>query len=136
MKCIATFMSHFSTIIFCDTCIIETWECIGLFLLAVTKLREHWDDTNSTVLNRKTQLDAMLQDSHKLEGKRAEVEAWLGRLEKRLERSPQMAPQSNEMLDHQIREQKVNKKKNFFCFFYFLDIHIEIYYTITAVQCF
>jgi len=47
--------------------------------VTVTKLREHWDETNSTVLNRKTQLDAMLADSHKLETKRSEVSiAWGG----------------------------------------------------------
>ncbi|KAF2364922.1 Spectrin repeat [Trinorchestia longiramus] len=71
----------------------------------VAKLREHWDETNSAVLARKTQLDAMLADSHKLETKRAEVEAWLARMEHRLERS-QALGHTPDMIDQQIREQK------------------------------
>lgn len=73
----------------------------------VSKLREHWDETNSAVLARKTQLDAMLADSQKLETKRAEVEAWLARMEHRLERL-QVPAHTPEMLDQQIREQKVS----------------------------
>ncbi|XP_047739356.1 dystrophin [Hyalella azteca] len=72
----------------------------------VAKLREHWDETSSAVLARKTQLDAMLSDSHKLETKRAEVEAWLTRMEHRLERSSMTVGLAPHMLDQQIRDQK------------------------------
>ena len=79
------------------------------FFILVSKLREHWDETNSTVLARKTQLDAMLADTQKFEAKRAELESWLTRMESRLER---MAPTAHtaDVLDQQIREQKVVKK--------------------------
>ncbi|ROT83693.1 putative dystrophin, isoform B-like [Penaeus vannamei] len=71
----------------------------------VSKLREHWDETNSVVLARKTQLDAMYADTHKFDAKRAELETWLARMEARLER---MAPVAHtaDVLDQQIREQK------------------------------
>ena len=72
----------------------------------MTKLREHWDETNSTVLARKTQLDAMLADSHKLETKRAEVEAWLSRMEHRLDRVQPLG-HTPDQLEQQMREQKV-----------------------------
>ncbi|KAA0203444.1 hypothetical protein HAZT_HAZT010526 [Hyalella azteca] len=73
---------------------------------SLAKLREHWDETSSAVLARKTQLDAMLSDSHKLETKRAEVEAWLTRMEHRLERSSMTVGLAPHMLDQQIRDQK------------------------------
>lgn len=74
----------------------------------VTKLREHWDETNARVLQRKTQLDAMLTDSQRYEAKRAECEAWLSRMETRLER---MGPVGHtaDVLEAQLREQKVSK---------------------------
>ena len=74
--------------------------------VSVTKLREHWDETNSSVLGRKTQLDAMLNDTHKFDTKRVELETWLTRMEARLER---MGPPAKtaDLLDQQIREQKV-----------------------------
>ncbi|KAK4297700.1 hypothetical protein Pmani_029904, partial [Petrolisthes manimaculis] len=71
----------------------------------VSKLREHWDETNSVVLARKTQLDAMYSDTHKFEAKRVELEAWLARMESRLERMAPVA-RTADVLDQQIREQK------------------------------
>ncbi|XP_071545212.1 dystrophin-like isoform X3 [Panulirus ornatus] len=71
----------------------------------VSKLREHWDETNSVVLARKTQLDAMYADTHKFDAKRAELETWLGRMEARLERMAPVA-RTADVLDQQIREQK------------------------------
>ncbi|KAK8373968.1 hypothetical protein O3P69_007893, partial [Scylla paramamosain] len=71
----------------------------------VSKLREHWDETNSVVLARKTQLDAMLTDTHKYDIKRTELEAWLSRMEARLERMAPVA-RTADILDQQIREQK------------------------------
>lgn len=75
-------------------------------VIPVTKLREHWDETNSKVMQRKTQLDAMLTDSQRYESKRLEVEAWLGRMDTRLER---MGPVGHtaDVLEAQLREQKV-----------------------------
>lgn len=52
----------------------------------VTKLREHWDEMNSKMMQRKTELDAMLGDSQRYEAKRNEVEVWLARMETRLEK--------------------------------------------------
>ncbi|KAK7605203.1 hypothetical protein V9T40_007061 [Parthenolecanium corni] len=71
----------------------------------VTKLREHWDETNSKVTQRKTQLDTMLADSQNYESKRIEVETWLQRMETRLEI---IAPVGHtaDVLEAQIREQK------------------------------
>nr|XP_053632646.1 dystrophin, isoforms A/C/F/G/H-like isoform X2 [Cherax quadricarinatus] len=71
----------------------------------VSKLREHWDETNSVVLARKTQLDAMYTDTHKFDAKRAELESWLARMEARLERMAPVA-RTADVLDQQIREQK------------------------------
>lgn len=73
----------------------------------VTKLREHWDETNSKVTQRKTQLDTMLADSQNYESKRIEVETWLQRMETRLEI---IAPVGHtaDVLEAQIREQKVS----------------------------
>lgn len=57
-------------------------------------------------MQRKTELDAMLADSHRYEAKRAEVDTWLNRMESRLAR---MAPVGNtaDVLEAQMREQKV-----------------------------
>ncbi|XP_069180920.1 LOW QUALITY PROTEIN: dystrophin [Procambarus clarkii] len=71
----------------------------------VSKLREHWDETNSVVLARKTQLDAMYTDTHKFDAKRAELESWLARMEARLDRMAPVA-RTADVLDQQIREQK------------------------------
>ncbi|XP_021932649.1 dystrophin-like, partial [Zootermopsis nevadensis] len=71
----------------------------------VTKLREHWDETNSKVMQRKTQLDAMLTDSQRYESKRQEVEAWLSRMEMRLERMGSVG-HTADVLEAQLREQK------------------------------
>ena len=74
----------------------------NIFSLTVSRLRSHWEDTSGTVLGRRTQLDAMLADSHRLEGRRAEVADWLSRMEVRCERaSHQEAP------DAAMREHKV-----------------------------
>lgn len=69
-------------------------------------MREHWDETNSKVMQRKAQLDAMLNDSQRYEGKRLEVEAWLARMEGRLQRMAS-AGHTADVLEAQLREQKV-----------------------------
>ncbi|KAG5328567.1 DMDA protein, partial [Acromyrmex charruanus] len=74
-------------------------------ILKVTKLREHWDETNSKVMQRKTQLDMMLGDSQRYEAKRNEVEVWLARMETRLERMRAVG-HTADVLEAQLREQK------------------------------
>lgn len=76
--------------------------------VTVTKLREHWDETNSKVMQRKTQLDMMLGDSQRYEAKRTEVEVWLARMETRLERMRAVG-HTADVLEAQLREQKVRR---------------------------
>ncbi|KAK0168745.1 hypothetical protein PV327_002516 [Microctonus hyperodae] len=71
----------------------------------VTKLREHWDETNSKVMQRKAQLDAMLSDSQRYERKRHEQEVWLERMELRLTRMRSVG-HTADVLETQLREQK------------------------------
>jgi hypothetical protein len=75
-------------------------------IVAVTKLREHWDETNSKVMQRKTQLDMMLGDSKEYEAKRNAVEVWLSRMETRLERMRAVG-HTADVLAMQLEEQKV-----------------------------
>nr|XP_049693576.1 dystrophin, isoforms A/C/F/G/H isoform X3 [Helicoverpa armigera] len=74
-------------------------------LLKVTALREHWDEANARVLQRKAQLDAMLGDSQRYEARRRDADAWLSRMEARL---AAMQPPANtaDVLEMQLREQK------------------------------
>lgn len=73
---------------------------------AVTKLREHWDETNAKVNQRKSQLDSMLADSKQYEAKRAELENWLQKFEARLERITPVG-HTADVLESQLKEQKV-----------------------------
>ncbi|CAG4985385.1 unnamed protein product [Colias eurytheme] len=75
-------------------------------LLKVTALREHWDEANARVLQRKAQLDAMLGDSQRYEARRRDADAWLTRMETRL---AAMTPPGHtaDVLEMQLREQKV-----------------------------
>lgn len=83
------------------------YSCRFAFLIVtVTKLREHWDETNSKVTQRKTQLDTMLVDSQQYEAKRIEVENWLQRMEARFERMTAVG-HTADVLEAQLREQKV-----------------------------
>lgn len=72
----------------------------------MTALREHWDEANARVLQRKAQLDAMLGDSQRYEARRRDADAWLARMEARL---AGMAPPGHtaDVLEMQLREQKV-----------------------------
>ncbi|KYN33271.1 Dystrophin, isoforms A/C/F/G/H [Trachymyrmex septentrionalis] len=91
-------------------------------ILKVTKLREHWDETNSKVMQRKTQLDMMLGDSQRYEAKRNEVEVWLARMETRLEKMRAVG-HTADVLEAQLREQKfsqvivVSSSSRFACVF-------------------
>ena len=59
---------------------------------------------NVKVLSRKSQLEELYVDNQELERKRREVEAWLSRMEGWRER---MQPVSCDLLETQVREQKV-----------------------------
>ena len=76
--------------------------------MAVTKLLEHWDETNTKVTQRKSQLDIMLADSQQYETKRIQLENWLQRMETRLERMSSVG-HTADILEAQLREQKVKK---------------------------
>ncbi|CAH0731280.1 unnamed protein product, partial [Brenthis ino] len=71
----------------------------------ITALREHWDEANARVLQRKAQLDAMLGDSQRYEARRRDADAWLSRMETRL---AGMTPPGHtaDVLEMQLREQK------------------------------
>ncbi|KAI5726797.1 hypothetical protein M8J76_008741 [Diaphorina citri] len=71
----------------------------------VTKLREHWDETNNKVMARKTQLDSMLSDSQRYDAKRQEVDGWLTRMENRMQRMNPVG-YTADVLEVQLREQK------------------------------
>lgn len=57
-------------------------------------------------MQRKTQLDAMLGDSQRYEAKRQEVDAWLTRMETRMDRMGTVG-HTADVLEAQLREQKV-----------------------------
>ena len=59
------------------------------------------------VLTRKGQLEELYVDNQELEGRRREVEAWLARMEAWQDR---MQPVACDLLDTQVREQKVRLK--------------------------
>ncbi|KAJ0172021.1 hypothetical protein K1T71_011994 [Dendrolimus kikuchii] len=71
----------------------------------VTALREHWDEANARVLQRKAQLDAMLGDSQRYEARRRDADAWLSRMETRLAAMPPPG-HTADVLEMQLREQK------------------------------
>ncbi|XP_063382009.1 dystrophin-like [Cydia fagiglandana] len=74
----------------------------------VTALREHWDEANARVLQRKAQLDAMLGDSQRYEARRRDADAWLTRMEARLAAMAQPG-HTADVLEMQLREQKVRQ---------------------------
>ncbi|CAL8109930.1 unnamed protein product [Orchesella dallaii] len=71
----------------------------------VSKLREHWVETNQAVVNRKTQLEQCLSDSIRWECQLKEVDSWLGHMESRLNQLSNI-PHSGELIESQVREQK------------------------------
>lgn len=79
----------------------------------MTKLREHWDETNNKVMQRKTELNAMLSDSQRYEAKKMEIDTWLTRMETRLQRMS-LVGNTADVLDAQQREQKVSIIINMF----------------------
>ena len=73
---------------------------------AVSKLREHWEDTAAAVTARKNQLETLLGDSHQFERRRQDVDQWLSRMENRLFKLAPVAATAD-MIESQHREQKV-----------------------------
>ncbi|XP_058463771.1 dystrophin isoform X8 [Malaya genurostris] len=71
----------------------------------VTQIREKWDETSQTVLQRKSQLNAMLGDSHRYESKRAEIDNWMTRMELRSDKMGAVATTAD-VLEIQQKEQK------------------------------
>ena len=73
----------------------------------MSQLRESWDQTEAAVHRRLGQLETARLDSASWEAGRAELAAWLTRLEVRLD---QLAPVGHtaDLLETQIKEQKVS----------------------------
>ena len=80
------------------------------FSFSVSQLREHWEDTSDKVLSRRNQLEDMMIDNQQFDSKRREVESWLSRMEAWEGRMRPVAT-SPDVVEAQIREQKVNKEK-------------------------
>ncbi|XP_039438021.1 dystrophin, isoforms A/C/F/G/H isoform X4 [Culex pipiens pallens] len=70
-----------------------------------TRMRDQWEDTSQSVLERKSQLTAMLGDSQRYEAKRIDIESWLNRMESRSERMGVVATTAD-VLEIQQKEQK------------------------------
>ncbi|XP_058056258.1 dystrophin [Anopheles bellator] len=69
------------------------------------RMKEHWEDSTQSVVQRKTQLTAMLGDSQRYEGKRLEIDGWLCRMETITERMGPVA-MTADVLEIQQKEQK------------------------------
>ena len=80
---------------------------LQIFVLSVSQLRGHWEETSSKVMARRNQLEDLLVDNQQFETKRHEVEAWLGRMEAWLSRMRPVGTTAD-VLEAQIREQKVS----------------------------
>ncbi|KAH7938190.1 hypothetical protein HPB49_021460 [Dermacentor silvarum] len=75
----------------------------------VSNLREEWDRSESVALQRRRQLEGIASDAGRsLDDRRRELEAWLSRMEARLDRQAAAGPpHSLEALEAQIREQRL-----------------------------
>ncbi|XP_055596145.1 dystrophin, isoforms A/C/F/G/H isoform X3 [Uranotaenia lowii] len=91
----------------------------------VSRMREQWDETSQSVLQRKSQLTAMLGDSQRYEAKRIEIENWLTRMEARSERMGVIATTAD-ILDIQQKEQK-----SFHAELHQFKHHIELFNQLT-----
>jgi hypothetical protein len=78
------------------------------FCFAVSKLREHWVETNHAVVGRITLLEQCLADSIRWECQLKEVDAWLSHMEARLNHMFNIGP--SESADGFMKEQKVTSK--------------------------
>uniref|UniRef100_T1E925 Putative dystrophin n=1 Tax=Anopheles aquasalis TaxID=42839 RepID=T1E925_ANOAQ len=73
----------------------------------VTRIKDStpWDESTQSVMQRKTQLTAMLGDSQRYEAKRLEIDGWLTRMENITERMGPVATTAD-VLEIQHKEQK------------------------------
>ena len=78
----------------------------SIVFIAVSQLREHWEETSAKVMARRNQLEDLLVDNQQFDSKRREVEAWLSRMEAWLARMRPVG-MTADVLETQIREQKV-----------------------------
>uniref|UniRef100_A0AAG5DHD3 Uncharacterized protein n=2 Tax=Anopheles atroparvus TaxID=41427 RepID=A0AAG5DHD3_ANOAO len=72
---------------------------------AAPRMKEQWEDSTQSVMQRKNQLTAMLGDSQRYEAKRLETDAWLSRMETITERMGPVATTAD-VLEIQQKEQK------------------------------
>ncbi|EEC01020.1 hypothetical protein IscW_ISCW001116, partial [Ixodes scapularis] len=74
----------------------------------VASLREEWDRSEAATSQRRRQLEGLASDSGRsLDDRRRELEAWLARMEARLDRQGVAGPgHSLEALEAQLREQR------------------------------
>ncbi|KFB45500.1 AGAP010261-PA-like protein [Anopheles sinensis] len=72
---------------------------------AAPRMKEQWEDSTQSVMQRKNQLTAMLGDSQRYEAKRLEIDAWLSRMETITERMGPVATTAD-VLEIQQKEQK------------------------------
>ena len=100
-------------IIIIMSCFVRLCGCLDAMLmgfhpvLAVERLREHWDDANTKVTHRKNQLDDMLLECRQFDEMSAEFDRWLIDVEDNFNDRPKSS-QSIEALDKQIANHKVS----------------------------
>ncbi|GBL96395.1 Utrophin [Araneus ventricosus] len=68
-------------------------------------LHSEWEEVREGAMQRKRQLEGMLADGRSFEERRRDVDAWLSRLQARLERMPPVG-QTLDILEAQLKEQK------------------------------
>ncbi|XP_049531083.1 dystrophin isoform X2 [Anopheles darlingi] len=84
-----------------------------------------WDESTQSVMQRKTQLTAMLGDSQRYEAKRLEIDAWLTKMETITERMGPVATTAD-VLEIQHKEQK-----SFHAEFHKFNHQIELFNQLT-----
>ena len=78
------------------------------WLLSVSQLRGHWEDTSSKVSARKAQLEDLAVDHQNFESKNQEIDAWLIRMEGWQARQRPVGA-TKDVLEQQTRELKVSR---------------------------
>ncbi|XP_050086069.1 dystrophin [Anopheles aquasalis] len=93
----------------------------------VTRIKDStpWDESTQSVMQRKTQLTAMLGDSQRYEAKRLEIDGWLTRMENITERMGPVATTAD-VLEIQHKEQK-----SFHAEFHKFNHQIELFNQLT-----
>lgn len=95
------------------SCCLYSIVLIGLFFPFVAALHLHteWEEVREGAMQRKRQLEGTLADGRGFEERRREVEAFLARLQARLDRMPPVG-QTLDILEAQLKEQKVSLTNN------------------------